>query len=121
MASLISISDVEYQMAHVNDNQQPHINIAGILCLITAVFAVGLRLYSRYVARAGIGPDDITILVALFFTIAFIVLIFIEVQNGLGRHIIVAPSVVAFAKVCSLVQGLFHGPVSATSAKVVTL
>ena len=99
MSSLITESDFEYQLEHINDNLQPQIHTAGILCMIAAFCAVGLRFLSRHIARAGLGSDDYTILVALFFATSWVVLIFIEIENGLGRHIVVSKNIIAFAKV----------------------
>lgn len=94
----LSSSAIEQQAEHYTDNLQPQINVAGACCLVAAICAVGLRFAARHAAGSGIGPDDITILIALFFTTAFIALVFVEIQNGLGRHLIMLKNITAFVR-----------------------
>ena len=54
-----------YQFAHINDNYQPQLIAATVVCLTVAYVAVGVRFISRRVGRVKFGYDDISIVIAL--------------------------------------------------------
>ena len=51
--------------AELAADQAPGIRAANLVVAIMATIAVALRLYARYNQKAGIGADDITIVIAL--------------------------------------------------------
>ena len=100
-------SAILYQEEHLADNRKPSLIIASAICLSTAYIAVFLRFVSRRVARNSLGADDYTVLVALFFTSVFVVVVLIDVHYGLGRHLILVTNGAAFGKasfpLCSII------------------
>lgn len=91
-------SAILYQEEHLDDNKKPNLIIASAICLSAAYIAVSLRFLSRRVARNPLGADDYTILVALFFTSIFVIMVLIGVHYGLGRHLILVTNGAAFGK-----------------------
>lgn len=91
-------SAILYQEEHIGDNKKPSLIIASAICLSAAYIAVFLRFVSRRVARNALGADDYTILVALFFTSIFVIVVLIGVHYGLGRHLILVTNGAAFGK-----------------------
>ena len=60
-----SASEIQYQLAHVQDDRSNDIVIYHALCLPFAVIAVALRLMSRRLCKASIQTDDLMIIAAL--------------------------------------------------------
>ncbi len=62
-------SEIEYQLAHVNDDRASDIVISHAVVLPLAVIAVFFRFISRRLCKARIEADDYMIIAALFFAI----------------------------------------------------
>ena len=91
------------QIAHIGDDRRARIVVAGILCLLIAYVGCGLRFWSRHVGKIALWFDDLAILVALLLFSVFTALALVEVDHGLGRHLVLIQNdYVAFAKVSGL-------------------
>lgn len=62
-------SEIQYQIAHINDDRASAIVISHAVVLPLAVVAVILRFISRRLCRARIEADDYMIIAALIFAI----------------------------------------------------
>jgi len=62
-------SDIQYQLAHINDDRASDIVISHTVVLPLAVIAVVLRFISRRLCKARIESDDYMIIGALFFAV----------------------------------------------------
>ncbi len=62
-------SEMEYQLAHVNDDRASDIVISHAVVLPLAVIAVFFRFISRRLCKARIEADDYMIIATLFFAI----------------------------------------------------
>ena len=98
-ASLMPPGLYAYELAHSNDNMQPRLIVAGILCLSIASVACALRIWARRVSKIALGLDDLAILVALILAAAMMGLVMAAVRAGLGRHLIFVEDAPKFAKV----------------------
>ena len=58
-------SDVQYQLAHINEDRASDIIISHAIVLPLAVIAVIARFIARHLCKAHIGLDDYMIVVAL--------------------------------------------------------
>lgn len=58
-------SQVQYQLAHINEDRASDIIISHAIVLPLAVIAVIARFTARHLCKAHIGPDDYMIVVAL--------------------------------------------------------
>ena len=57
--------EIKYELEHIDDNLQPNIIAACVVCLFSAYVAVLLRFVSRRLIRTPLGWDDYLIVVAL--------------------------------------------------------
>ena len=62
-------SEIQYQLAHINDDRASDIVISHAVVLPLAVTAVILRFISRRLCKARLGADDFMIIAALIFAI----------------------------------------------------
>lgn len=92
-------SAISYQEQHIHDNKKPDLIAASAICLSAAYIAVALRFVSRRRARNALGADDYAVVLALFFTSVFVVMVLVNVHYGLGRHLILVNDGPAFGKV----------------------
>ncbi|KAF2270070.1 hypothetical protein CC78DRAFT_557482 [Lojkania enalia] len=58
--------------------------VATALTAVSCIIIVGLRTYSRQVIVRNFGKDDVMMLVALVFTVAYMIDIYILRENGMG-------------------------------------
>ncbi|KAI9675382.1 MAG: hypothetical protein M1817_001286 [Caeruleum heppii] len=95
------LASLEYQKAHITDNQQPRLRATNIAMGVVATVAVALRLYSRRLVKVKLQSDDYCIIVALLLTWGTVGLTFELIDRGLGKHaILVDPStLVTYLKV----------------------
>ena len=66
----ISPNNIEYQLAHINDDKSVTLVTSLTISLVLAVAAVVLRFISRRLCKAKIQADDFLIVVALVRVIA---------------------------------------------------
>ena len=92
-------SAISYQEQHVDENKKPDLIAASAICLSAAYIAVALRFLSRRRARNSLQADDYSVVVALFFTSVFVVVVLVGVHYGLGRHLILVTNGAALGKV----------------------
>ena len=92
-------SDIQYQEEHINDTKQPNLIASSVICLTAAYIAVALRLVARRSARLALAADDYVIILALFFTTAFVAMVLVDVRYGLGKHLILVTDGTSFSKV----------------------
>ena len=96
-------SAISYQEQHVNQNKKPDLIAASAICLSAAYIAVALRFISRRRGRNSLEADDYTVVLALFFTSVFVVMVLVTVHYGLGKHLILVTNGAAFGKVVLLI------------------
>ncbi|KAK9772380.1 hypothetical protein SCAR479_10918 [Seiridium cardinale] len=106
--------ELQAQVPLYDENLQPNLYAADVVCLVAAYIAVYLRIYARRLKAQPLGWDDYLIFVALFFTSVFVGLCIFVTVYGLGRHTIVTAlehpeRVVPFAK-GTLAAGVIYNP-----------
>lgn len=58
-------SELTYLQDHIDDTRIPEIIISSIVCGIITSACVCLRFFSRFLNRAGVGKDDICLVIGL--------------------------------------------------------
>ncbi|KAF6237601.1 hypothetical protein HO173_004491 [Letharia columbiana] len=76
----------EYQKAHLSDNKKAEIIAPTVIFLAIAYTAVFLRYKSRRIARITLEADDWCIGLALITTTCFIIVYYLGMKYGMGRH-----------------------------------
>ncbi|KAF6226425.1 hypothetical protein HO133_009291 [Letharia lupina] len=76
----------EYQKAHLSDNKKAEIIAPTVIFLAIAYTAVFLRYKSRRIARITLKADDWCIGLALITTTCFIIVYYLGIKYGMGRH-----------------------------------
>jgi len=117
----LSQADIDYQQAHINDDKQPDLYIAGIICLIAAYIFVGLRFLSRKLGGIKLELDDWCIVLALFFSSTFFASTFIYVHYGGGKHAILITKPVPFAKTLLAAEILYNPGIAFTKFSIILL
>lgn len=72
MPSLLSSTEIEYELAHIHDNRAPNVVISAAICISLAITAVLLRLLARRLSKVRILADDYMILFALVSRQSFV-------------------------------------------------
>ena len=99
-------AEAKYQLAHINESKVGDIVATLIVCLVIAVFAIMLRFVSRLMNKARLKADDWMVVVALLFTLGYIISTSLCIlKYGGGRHAILLKDPVKFAKVCTPTLG----------------
>lgn len=75
-----------YQKAHLSDNKKAEIIAPTVIFLTIAYTAVFLRYKSRRIARITLEADDWCIGLALITTTCFIIVYYLGMKYGMGRH-----------------------------------
>ncbi|KAH6639968.1 hypothetical protein BKA67DRAFT_665350 [Truncatella angustata] len=106
--------ELQAQIPLYDENLQPNLYAADVICLVAAYLAVGLRIFARRLKAQPFGWDDYLIFMALFFTTIFVSLCIFVAVYGLGRHTIVTAvehpeRIVPFAK-ATLAAGVIYNP-----------
>ncbi|KAL4905805.1 hypothetical protein BDW74DRAFT_177507 [Aspergillus multicolor] len=81
-----SPSELEYQQAHRDENQQAAGYGVPSAFFGLAIISLCLRLASRRMQRGGLGLDDYLALLGVLLLIPFMAATLGEVKNGIGRH-----------------------------------
>ena len=65
MPSPLSPAEINYELAHSNDNRASNIVVSSVICISLATIAVMLRLLARRLSKAKILADDYMMIFAL--------------------------------------------------------
>lgn len=61
---MASQEEINYQLAHIDDDRSKSLIVSHTLCLVLAGIAIVLRLIARRMSKAAIKADDYMIIVA---------------------------------------------------------
>ncbi|KAH8424139.1 uncharacterized protein LDX57_001893 [Aspergillus melleus] len=80
--------EIAYYQAHADDDLRPNQLAAGVVGIVLALTAVTTRTVARFCSKTRFGWDDYLIFVALIGQFSYAVLMFMNVANGQGQHIL---------------------------------
>ncbi|KAF6219618.1 hypothetical protein HO133_004087 [Letharia lupina] len=107
MPSLLSSTEIEYELAHIHDNRAPNVVISAAICISLAITAVLLRLLARRLSKARILADDYMILFALIICMGQVAACLYSVHLGAGKHVILLKDPAAYAKTIIAMEVLY--------------
>ncbi|KAI1329701.1 hypothetical protein F5Y16DRAFT_365034 [Xylariaceae sp. FL0255] len=81
-------SEIDYQYAHINENNGISVQVVGTLFTVLSVVSVVLRIIARRVKGAKLWWDDYLAVASLIPLIALDVSSYLSVEYGVGRHLV---------------------------------
>jgi len=65
MPSPLPPAEIEYELAHINQNRGPDMIVSSVICIALASVAVFLRFFARRLSRTQLWFDDYMMVLAL--------------------------------------------------------
>lgn len=113
--------EIQYQLAHVDDNRQPEMIAAYTICGTLAVASVGSRFLSRRLNKSSIEADDYAVLVGMTCALGYIASQAVAIAHGLGRHRILSTAPVESGRAVLACIIMYIASMAATKISILLL
>ena len=100
------------------DNKQPYLYGVIYTVYFMSVVATILRLLSRKVSKAGFAADDYTMVIAMVFNTAILIIAQVSMANGCGRHLQSLPQFSTLMKITMAGEVLWTCTVAVTKISI---